>query len=334
MHILVTNYISPNLFTGKCKKWKKRLLAAVFTLGLILTTGSGLSMIVLASIESSSIAPSMKLYGNTTVALGNVQKFTTRHVTLSQVPGRDEVYIPLTFYHSSDGCNSLPTKPSKMDPVTNQTVPLHPHMVIFRGYLMPESVLNYSFCAVTNQLSGTKFHIDFYIAEDLDENLHFDPQTYRFSLHQDIALAHDPNLLPTDNCTTTITHSITKRGPYSVVLFPPLQSEVPFSNISMWYSQNNHIRVIEISHLKQECTISNAEHCKISVGSLQHYISVFCVVVKVGDSNYDNFTSVNVSLADYDVGKIWFFVVGGFIVAIYSSIFVIFIALLCKCRRF
>ena len=150
----------------------------VFTLGFLLSAGAGLSMIVLASIENGSIPSHTKLYDNTTVALGNVQKFTAQHITLSQDPGTDEVYIPLTIYSFSRGCGSLPTQNSKPDPVTNVSVQLEPQTVIFRGYLMPESVLNYTICAVTNQLKGTEYHIDLYVAEDLDENLHFDPDIY------------------------------------------------------------------------------------------------------------------------------------------------------------
>jgi hypothetical protein len=304
----------------------------VFTLGYLLSAGAGLSMIVLASIENGSIPSHTKLYDNTTVALGNVQKFTAQHITLSQDPGTDEVYIPLTIYSFSRGCGSLPTQNSKPDPVTNVSVQLEPQTVIFRGYLMPESVLNYTICAVTNQLKGTEYHIDLYVAEDLDENLHFDPDTYPNSLHRDIALTYDRDLQPNNQCYSTITHTITKRGPYSIVLFAPSRLEVPSSNISFWYSQNNHIKVIDTSRLTQKCSIKNrGEVCKISVGSLQHYISVFCVVVKVGDSNYDSFTSVHSSLTESDVGKVWFFVFGGFIVALISCIFILFIALMCWC---
>jgi hypothetical protein len=255
---------------------RRRLSASAFTVVFILAAGAGLSMIVLASIESSSIASPTTVYEKTTVALGNIQKFTAQHVSLTQDPGTDEVYIPLTIYSSSRGCSSLPTQNSKPDPVTNVSVQLQPQTVIFRGYLMPESVLNYTICTVTNQLNGTNYHIDLYVAEDLDENLHFDPDTYPNTLHRDIALTYDRDLQPNNQCYSTITHTITKRGPYSIVLFAPSRVEVPSSNISFWYSQNNHIKVIDTSYLHEKCSINNrSEVCKISVGSLHHYISVF-----------------------------------------------------------
>ena len=283
-------------------------------------------MIVLASIESSSIVPHTTVYENTNVALGNIQKFTTRRVTLFQDPGNDEVYIPLTIYRASGSCGSLPTIPG---PETNISVPLQPHTVIFRNYLMPESVLNYTICAVTNQLNGNKYHIDLYLAEELDENHHFDPEN---SPNHIVPLAYSGDLQPNNKCYSTITLTITKRGPYSVVLFLP--SEVSSSSISLWYSQNNHLRIIDTSDLTQECTLnSRGEVCSISVGSLQHYISVFCVVVKVGDSNYGRFTSVRSSLAESDIGKIWFYVVGGFTITLISCVFILFVALMCWCSR-
>ena len=55
----------------------------VLTQGFVLPTASGLTMIVrpaamivLASTQSSSIASLTNVYSNTTVSLGNVQRFT------------------------------------------------------------------------------------------------------------------------------------------------------------------------------------------------------------------------------------------------------------------
>ena len=310
---------------------------AFFTLGFVLTAGAGLSMIVLASIESSSIPPLTTVYDNTTVALGNVQKFTTQSVNLYQDPGNDEVYIPLTFYLADKSCDELSTKTSKTDSATNKSVPLQQsQVVVFRGYLMPGSELNYSFCAVTDQLNGTQYHIDLYVAESFDESYSFDPKHSPYSLHRDIGLVYSSDLQPNNNCLKTITYAIKRRGPYSIVIFLPLQTEVPFSNIRLWYTRRDELKIIDTSRLIQTCANSPAnrsEPCRISVGSHQHFIKVLCVVVRVGDSHYDQFTSVRVSLDDSDVEKIWFWVVGGFVVAVFSCVFILLVVLVCWCRR-
>ena len=58
-----------------------------------------------------------------------------------------------------------------------------------------------------------------------------------------------------------------------------------------------------------------------------------CVVVGVGYSEYDAFTSVRVALTPSDTGKIWFYVVGGFLIASFSCVFVVLVIFVCwKCR--
>ena len=145
-------------------KWRY-LLVVVFTLGFVLTTAAGLTMIVLAATQSSSIASLTNVYSNTTVALGDVQRFTTQKVVVYQQPGNNEVNIPLTFYRYDGSCSSLPAKISEPDLVNNESVALQPQVVLYRGYLMPHSLLNYTFCAVTNHLNGTQYHIGLYVAE-------------------------------------------------------------------------------------------------------------------------------------------------------------------------
>ena len=58
-----------------------------------------------------------------------------------------------------------------------------------------------------------------------------------------------------------------------------------------------------------------------------------CVVVGVGYSEYDAFTSVRVALTPSDTGKIWLYVVGGCSIASFSCVFVVLVVLVClKCR--
>ena len=76
--------------------------------GVVLTTAAGLTMIVLAATRSSSIASLTNVYSNTTVALGDVQRFTTQKVVVYQQPSNNEVNIPLTFYLYDGSCSSLP----------------------------------------------------------------------------------------------------------------------------------------------------------------------------------------------------------------------------------
>ena len=61
----------------------------VLTLGFVLTTAAGLTMIVLASTQSNSISSLTNVYSNTTVALGDVQRFTTQKVVVYQQPGNN-----------------------------------------------------------------------------------------------------------------------------------------------------------------------------------------------------------------------------------------------------
>ena len=308
----------------------------VFTLGVVLTTAAGLTMIVLAATQSSSVASLTNVYSNTTVALGDVQRFTTQKVIVYQQPGNNEVNIPLTFYRYDGSCSSLPAKISEPDLVNNESVALQPQVVLSRGYLMPHSLLNYTFCAVTNHLNGTQYHIGLYVAEILDEALQFDPKRYHYSLDKDIPLVYDSNLQPNDDCFLNISHKVTRQGPYSVIIFPPEQSEVPFTNIKLWYSENSELRVIDTSQLTQLCTYNPAvptKPCNISVGLREHFISLFCVVVGVGYSEYDAFTNVRVALTASDTGKIWFYVVGGFLIASFSCVFVVLVVLVClNCR--
>ena len=106
---------------------------------------------------------------------------------------------------------------------------------------------------MTNHLNGTQYHIGLYVAEILDEALQFDPKRYHYSLDKDIPLVYDSNLLPNDDCFLTISHKVAQQGPYSVIIFPPEQSEVPFTIIKLWYSENSELRVIDTSPLTQLC---------------------------------------------------------------------------------
>ena len=294
-------------------------------------------MIVLAATETSSISKSTLVYENTTVALGNVQKFTTEHVKLYQDPRNGEVSIPLKFYRFNKPCDSLQSKEAPADGVQNYTLPLYQsqtQVVMFHDYLLPESELNYNICAVTNQLNGTKYHVDFYVAEDLDENLAFNPDK---SYHQDIGLVYNSDLQqPNYKCFTPIAHKLTKRGYYSVILLLPLQNEVPVSNLSIWYSRNDNLKVVDTSQLKSTCsgnTGSKNNPCKISIGSREHLISVFCIVAEVGTSEYNSYTHIQATLTDWDAGQIWFYVLGGFVIvaALLLSLLVLkVITCLCK----
>ena len=183
------------------------------------------------------------------MALGDVQRFTTQKVVVYQQPSNSEVKIPLTFYRYDGSCSSLPAKISEPDPVNNESVTIRPQVVLSRGYLMLHSLLNYTFCAVTNH---------FYMAEILDEALPFDPKRYHYSLDKDIPLVHDSNLQPNDDRFLNISHKVTRQGPYSVIIFPPEQSEVRFTDIKLWYSENSELRVIDTSPLTQLCTYNPA----------------------------------------------------------------------------
>ena len=71
----------------------------------------------------------------------------------------------------------------------------------------------------------------------------------------------------------------------------------------------------------------------ISVELREYFISLSCVVVGVGYSEYDAFTSVRVALTASDTGNIWFYVVGGFLIASFSCVFVVLVIFVCwKCR--
>ena len=139
---------------------------------------------------------------------------------------------------------------------------------------------------------------------------------------------YDSNLQPNDDCFLTISHKVAQQGPYSVIIFPPEQSEVPFTDIKLWYSENSELRVIDTSPLTQLCTYNPSMPTNISVESREHFIILFCVVVGVGYSEYDAFTSVRVALTPSDTGKIWFYVVGGFLIASFSCVFVGYICVL------
>ena len=109
---------------------------------------------------------------------------------------------------------------------------------------------------------------------------------------------YDSNLQHNDDCFLTVSHKVAQQGPYSV---PPEQSEVPFTDIS-------ELRVIDTSPLTQLCNYNPAmptKPCNISVGSREHFFSLFCVVVGVGYSEYDAFTSVRVALTVSDTGSMW-----------------------------
>ena len=271
-------------------RWK-RILFMFLCVGipLLIAAGAGTSMIVLASIESSDLDTSTTVFTNTTVALGYVQKFNTKHVTLYQDPENG-------------------------------------------------SQFNYSICAVTNQKKGTNYHVDFYIADGLDENLSFNADKSHFVLHQDIDIMYDPYLKqPVKNCFTPVQYTLKETGSYSVIILLPPSTEVPFSNISVWYNREDRLKVIDTSHLTPVCADSSnnkSDPCKISVGSRDHFISVFCIVVKVKNSDYDSFTHIHASLTDTDIEQIWFYVLGSFIFVVIISMCILIFALAYFCKDY
>ena len=255
----------------------------------------GISLIVLASTSGSSVNQNrMAVYKNTTAALGEVQWFTTQNVTLYQDPGNGEVHIPLKFYRSDENCNSLHSIPSKNDNERNKSISLHqPQVVLFRDYLLHGSELSYNVCAVTNEKNATKFHVDFYIVDNLDENLSFNPDTSHYLFHDDVNLTYNHDLKQTSVCFNDIIHTLPKRGYYSVIILLP--SEVPYSNLSLWYYQNNSLNIINTSELHPMCEHSAAIYSPKDpciVNSTTHFISAFCIVVEVEYSNYDPFTHI------------------------------------------
>ena len=214
----------------------------VLGISTLIAAGLGLSLIVLAAIEASSIDTQTTVYMNTTAAIGNVQKFTTKQVTIYEDPEVSEVTIPLSIYTTKEHCNNLHSTAGKSDPVHNESIHLlQSQIIIFRGYLLDGSKMRYNICAVTNQINAaSEYHVDFYIADGLDENLSFDPDTSPSVLHRDVDLVYDHDLKqPSSLCFKSITYTVRKRGYYSVILFPPSQTEVPFTNLSLWYDQNN-----------------------------------------------------------------------------------------------
>ena len=322
------------------KKYRwKRILFMFLCVGLplLIAAGAGTSMIVLASIESSDVDASTTVYTNTTVALGHVQKFNTKHVSLYQDPENGEVFIPMQFYRSNKYCNSLYST-DKIDIEKNKSLVLKQQIPLFRGYLVHGSHFSYSICVVTNQRNGTNYHVDFYIADGLDEDLPFDADKSHFVLHQDIDILYNPYLnQPVKNCFIPIEHTLKETGSYSVIILLPPSTEVPFSNISVWYNREDHLKVIDTSHLTPVCADNSNNHsdpCVISIGSREHFISVFCIVVKVEHSDYDSFTHIHAILTDTDIEQIWFYVLGGFVfIVIFSICILIFIlAYFCKNR--
>ena len=304
---------------------------------LLIAAGAGTSMIVLASIESSDLDSSTTVFTNTTVALGYVQKFNTKHVTLYQDPENGEVFIPMKFYSSNKNCDRLySTDKSYVE--RNKSLLLRQQIPLLRGYLVHGSQFNYSICAVTNQKNGTNYHVDFYIADGLDENLSFNAEKSHFVLHQDIDIMYNPYLKqPVKNCFTPVQHTLKETGSYSVIILLPPSTEVPFSNISVWYNREDRLKVIDTSHLTPVCADSSnnkSDPCKISVGSRDHFISVFCIVVKVKNSDYDSFTHIHASLTDTDIEQIWFYVLGSFIFVVIISICILIFALAYFCKDY
>ena len=287
----------------------------------ILLLAVGISLIVLAATSGSSVIQNrMTVYKNTTAALGEVRRFTTQNVILYQDPGNDEVNIPLKFYRSDENCNSLRSKAGKDDIKQNESIPLYqPQVILFRDYLLDGSELNYNFCAVTNQKNATNYHFDFYIVDSLDENFSFNPETSQYIFHDDIMPKYSSDLKqPNASCFKVINHTLPKRGYYSVIILLPSHMEVSYSNLSLWYDQDNHLEVINTSELHAICTESPAsrEHpCIIS--SKTHFISVFCIVVEVEDSNYDAFTHIYISLSDWKTGRILFYTFGVFLATVF-----------------
>ena len=306
----------------------------------MIAAGAGVSLIVLASIPSSSLPTYTTVLANTTVALGNVQKFTTQHVTLYQDPENGEVAIPLQFYHSNKNCASLPSISARKDSVRNQSIESLQQVLLFRGYLLDGSYLNYNICAVTNIRNDTKFHIDFYIADGVDENFKFNPDTSSFVLHQDIRIRYSHNLKqPSSNCFMPAKHTLRDAGSYSVIILLPPSTEVPYSNISVWYDRHDHLKVIDTTQLSHFCTNSPAnksDPCKMSISAGDHFISIFCIVAKVGisPSRYDQFTHIHASLTDSDIGQIWSYVLGGFVFVVIVSVLALVVVLTYFCRHF
>lgn len=263
-----------------------------------------------------------------------MQRFTTSSVSIYQDPDNNEVFTPLKFYHSNDGksCDSLPTI-SDVKSVENQSVPLEIQIVLLRGYLMPGSVINYTFCAVTNRLNGTEYTIALYLTNGLNQFNSFNPKTCPYSYDCNIPIVYDANLQQNDKCSHSIEHTVKRSGPYSVALLIP--NEVPLSDMRLWYSQNNTLKAIDTLKMTPSCIGSPANRtnpCTISVQMLNHYISVFCVAVEVGNSTYYKFTTIRVSVKESDTGKIWFYVVGVFVasIAAISLIFTLLFFYWCK----
>ena len=84
--------------------------------------------------------------------------------------------------------------------------------------------------------------------------LGLETKRYHYSLDKDIPLVYDSNLQPNDDCFLTISHKVTRQGPFSVIIFPTEHSEVPFTNIKLWYSENSELGVIDTLPLTQLCS--------------------------------------------------------------------------------
>ena len=238
-------------------------------------------------------------------------------------------------------CDKLPDPNSIHQSVKVHALELPSYKV--NNYLLEGSTLSYNICAVTNVTSKDTYQSTVYILDNLDEAESFDPKTTNAKA-DDFTVYHNADLMPTTSgCFHQGEYRVSHRGYYTIVIFPPPNSEVPHTDIKIWYSAEYLLKTIEADTLNKFekccCIYYKNDTCEIELDS-PHTINDHCLVAAVEQSQTfssdrrEKYVHIFIEFSEWVPGKVAFYSLGGLACATAMCIAVVITLYACwHCRH-
>ena len=143
--------------------------------------------------------------------------------------------------------------------------------------------------------------------------------------------------MPTPDCFYHWEYIVTRRGYFTILIFPPPNPEVPHTDIKIWYSAEYQLKTIRPDSLNkfENCSIFQ-DKCEIGFNS-RHTINHHCLVAAVQDSQTagsdrrEKYVHVRIEFSEWVPGKVAFYSVGGLACA--TAICIAVVATLYTCWR-
>ena len=322
-------------------------MACVFVVELVLLT-IGVTFLSCALLSNSKYPSSVLLYENTTAILGDLQTFSTQKVTIEQDAIYSEGLHVIQIHTHDQGCSRLPFYYQKSTHnLTSYSLPKAVNLFLLEG-----SSLTYNICAVTNSTEVARKHIDFYIFDNLDEVINFDPnknEHHGFNKHKDIHFALVDNLSnhhTVDSAwkCTLIPINANKDGYYSTAAFLPPGENIRIDDILVWHEVVYSYKKIDTEKLSMHCPGSqvhdSTQPCSILVPSNRHLpLEYKCIVADIGsvcspsvsqaydeDSDRQQFTQVAITEIPWITGLFVFYSIAAVAFILFTVI--LFIAII------